>query len=107
MTERPRVPKHDNSAEIAELRGRALLMLDAFQAEQPTPVFTQLRDVVENARRLSDLRSIVRDLRGGMAGLSLRGRASLERALRQRFGPDANWERERELVAKIRLRGRI
>jgi hypothetical protein len=82
-------------------------MLDAFHAEQPSPISTQLRSLVENAKRLSDLRSIVRDLRGGMAGLSLRGRASLERALRERFGPDANWERDRELVAKIRQRGRI
>jgi hypothetical protein len=63
--------------------------------------------VVEGAKRLGDLRSINRDLRGAMAGLSRSGRAQLERDLLERLGPDLDYERDRQVVAKVRARGRI
>ena len=82
-------------------------MLDAFQKEQPNPTWSTLRELVEHTNRLSDLRSILRDFRGAAAGLSSAGRAKLQQGLLERFGPDANWERDRDLVTRVRARGRI
>jgi hypothetical protein len=81
-------------------------MLDAFDAAEPSPTWAEFRKLVERAG-LADLRSIVRQLRGAAAGLTLQARAQLERELLARFGPDENWQRDRELVAKVRARGRI
>ena len=98
--------KGDKAGELAELRGRALFMLDVFDAAEPSPTWAAFRDVVERGR-LSDLRSILRDLRGAASGLTSDARAQLDRALLDRFGPDEHWHRDRELVAQVRARGRI
>ena len=103
------MPKRNpaTDAEIAALRDRALLIVTTFEREEPSPTWAQLRELVERAKRLSDLRSINQDLRGAMQGLSRSSRQELDRALGKRFGPDREQERDRQAVAKIRTRGRI
>jgi hypothetical protein len=97
---------NDKGAKLAALRGRALFMLDAFDAAEPSPTWAEFRRLVERAG-LSDVRSMIRDLRGAAAGLTPQARAQLERELLDRFGPDEGWHRDRELVVKVRARGHI
>jgi hypothetical protein len=93
--------------ELIALRGRALLILAAFEREEPSPTWARYRALVEEATRLTHLRGIIEDLRAMMAGLPRESGAALRRELRARFGPDREEERDRKSVAKIRARGRI
>jgi hypothetical protein len=93
--------------EIAELRGRTLLILSVIEREEPGPQWASLRQVVENAARVTDLRTIYREVRGFLAAMSPLAREPLERDLAQRFGPDAQQQRDRQVVAKVRSAGRI
>ena len=99
--------RRPNSEEAAALRERALVMLAAFEREEAGPSWTQFREILEGATRLSALRTIVRECRGMMGAMSPSGRRTLERELHDRFGPDPEWERNHAIVAKVRARGRI
>ena len=94
---------------LDELRGRALLMLDAFERDQPGSGVGQLRQVVAGARSLSAMRTILRELRAAASTLSPAGRQQLDYDLRARFGPGLTAEEEREqaIVATVRRRGSI
>jgi hypothetical protein len=93
--------------EADELRERATMMLAAFVRAEPTATWSQMNEIVARAKGVNALRAIVRELRGAAAGLSRAARAELERALRDRFGADKSWERDRQLVARVRARGQI
>ena len=94
---------------LAELRGRAVLMLDAFERDQPGSGVGQLREVVESARSLSAMRAILRELQAAASTLSSAGRQQLDQELSSRFGPGRTAEEEREqaIVATVRRRGSI
>jgi hypothetical protein len=96
-----------NAEEAAALRERVLLMLAAFEREESSPTWPQLRKVVEASTRLSDLRTVLRECRGMMGAMSPAARRTLERDLRNRFGADSEWQRDVAIVAKVRARGRI
>jgi hypothetical protein len=93
--------------EIAEVRGRTLLILSVIEREEPGPQWASLRQVVENAARVTALRTIYREVRGFLAAMSPVAREQLERDLAQRFGPDAGRERERQVLERVRSAGRI
>jgi hypothetical protein len=93
--------------EIAELRGRSLLILSAIEREEPGPQWASLRLVVENSVRLTDLRTIHRDVRALLAAMSPSARELLERDLAKQFGPDADLEHDKQVVARVRSAGRI
>jgi len=94
---------------LAELRARALLMLDAFERDQPGSGAGQLRQVIENARNLGALRTILRELRAAANTLSPAARQQLDHELSAGFGPGVNAEEEREqaVVTTVRRRGAI
>jgi hypothetical protein len=100
-------PNRDTSEETAALRERALFMLAAFERDEPGPTWAQLREIVEGARRLSDLRTLLREFRAMTGAMSPAGRRELDRGLRERFGADPEWQRDLAVVAKVRARGRI
>ena len=91
-------------AALTELRARALLMLDAFERDQPGTRVGQLRQVVAGARSASAMRMILREVRAAASTLSPAGREELERELTERFGPgvSADEEREQAVVAAVR-----
>jgi len=93
--------------EFEELRARALRILEVFDREDPGSTWAGFRDVVQRAKRVDDLRSINRDLRGAMSGLAPDIRSALERELADRFGADLDQSRIRALAAKARLHGVI
>ena len=101
--------RHDGTAAeaVTILRERALLMLAAFEREEPSATWSQFRGLVEKATRASDLRSLLREFRAITGAMSESRRRALERALRDRFGPDDDWERHLAVVARMRVRGRI
>ncbi len=107
MTAQKRSSRTANGEETAALRERALLMLAAFEREEPGPTWARFRELVEQSSRLSVLRTMLRECRGMMAAMSPDGRRTLERVLRDRFGADPEWDRELATVAKVRARGRI
>jgi hypothetical protein len=107
MSERGRPPRGASGEEAATLRERALLMLAAFEREEPSPTWAKFREFVEASTRLGELRMMLRECRGMMAAMSPDGRRVLERVLRERFGADPEWERELATVTKVRARGRI
>ena len=94
---------------LAELRVRAFLMLDAFERDQPGSGVGQLRQVVEGARSVSAMQSILRELRAAASTLSPTGRQHLDRELGKRLGPELSAEEEREqaVVAAVQRRGSI
>ncbi len=85
--------------DASELRERALLMIAAFEREEPSPTWPRFREIVECATRPSDLRDIVRECRGMAAAMSPAGRRELERELRERFGARIFSPGERSLAA--------
>ena len=93
--------------DVQAMRERAHMMLAAFERAEPSPLWSQFRVIVDQAKALGALTDIVRDLRGASAGLLPDARAELERQLRERLGPDEEWERDRRLVEKVRHRGKI
>ncbi|HEY7236306.1 MAG TPA: hypothetical protein VH539_19250 [Gemmatimonadaceae bacterium] len=82
-------------------------MLAAFEREEPSPTWARFRELVETSTRVSDLRTLLRECRGMLGAMSSPGRRALELDLRNRFGPDQEWERDLAVVAKVRARGRI
>jgi hypothetical protein len=58
------------ATEIAELRGRSLLILEAIERAEPGPLWVSLRQTIENAARVTDLRTIYREVRGLLAAMS-------------------------------------
>jgi len=107
MSEPKRWSRTANVEEAAALRERTLLMLVAFEREEPGPTWAKFRELVETSSRLSDLRTMLRECRGMMAAMSPAGRCALESVLRDRFGADPEWDRDLAIVAKVRARGRI
>ena len=95
----------DSEADI--LRERAYFILDAFEQAEPGPSVTKFRDLVRRATRVSDLRTINRELRGMMAALERSALLRLRQGLLERFGPDSDHERDKAIAAKARARGRI
>jgi hypothetical protein len=93
--------------EAAELRGRVLLILATIEREEPGETWARFRLVVENAKRLTDLRTIHREIRGILAAMSPSAREQLERDLEQRFGSDSEQIRDQQVIAKVRSVGRI
>jgi hypothetical protein len=94
-------------ADESELRERAALILEAFERAEPDLDVAQLRTIVSRARGATALRGVLRELRGMQAGLPASARAGLRRAMAERFGPDPDWERDRQVVEKVRERGRV
>jgi len=84
-------------------------MVDAFERDQPRSRVGQLRQVIEGARSLSAMRTILRELRAAASTLSPAGRQQLDHELSARFGPGltAAEEREQAIVATVRRRGSI
>jgi len=97
----------EQAAGAEELRARLYLMLEAFEREEPSKTWLEIRELVDRSSRLSVLRSLLRDLRGAVAALSPSGRRTLETALQEQFGPDSEWQRELAIVERVRARGRI
>ena len=97
----------DREQEKVQLRERALVMLAAFERQDPGPTWDQFRQLVQNSRRLTDLRTVLRELRGTMGAMSPVSRADLARELEQRFGPDAESVGDVGIVERVRRRGRI
>jgi hypothetical protein len=96
-----------DSGTIDDLRARAALMLDAFNRAEPSTSWNRFREVVATAKSVSTLRAIIQELRGASAGLLPTDRAALRKELLERFGPDEEFERDRQLVQKIKQRGKI
>jgi len=97
----------DPGVEVQALRERANLILDAFEQVEPGPTLERFREAANRATRLSDLRTINRELRGAMAGLDRPALADLRRRLLERFGPDPDYEKDKAAADKARVRGRI
>ena len=95
------------AAEKERLRERLLVMLAAFEGGEPAPLWGQFRELVARTTRLSDLKTILRELRGAIGAMTPAARLELERELAHRFGPDPEMERDAAIVAKVRARGRI
>jgi hypothetical protein len=93
--------------EEAELRERAMMIVAAVERAEPGPLVAQIREIVERARGVTGLRAVLRELRGMEPGLPAGARAELRHALKAQFGPDPELERDREVAAKVRQRGRI
>ncbi len=83
------------------------MMLDAFEREEPGSTWGKFRMLVNDAQRVSDLRALLRECRGMMGAMSPAGRRALDQDLRERFGTDAQWERDLAVVQKVRARRRI
>jgi len=101
----------EQRAELATLHDRCTFMLDAFaRAEPDAGGFAGIRETVDRSaasRSLSEMRAVLRELRGMQAGLPLQAQRDLERDLAARFGPDSVAERDAAVVARVRGRGRI
>jgi hypothetical protein len=93
--------------EIAELRERSLLILSAIERGEPGPLWASLRQTIESAERVTDLRTIYREVRGFLAAMPPSARELLERDLARRFGPDTQQERDERVIEKVRSSGRI
>ena len=93
--------------EARVLRERAYLILDAFQQAEPGPTWARFRDAVQRATRVSELRTLYRELRGAMAGLEPSARDQLQRRLVERFGPDGQYDEDKAAAERARSRGRI
>ena len=93
--------------ELSELRERVLVMVAAFEREEPSETWAKLRELAGRSSRLTDLRSLVRECRGMMGALTAPGRRALDNELRERFGADPHGERTMGIVDKVRARGRI
>lgn len=93
--------------EAAVLRERAHVILAAFERADSSPTWARFRELINRARSLSDLRTVNRELRGAMAGLNRADRQELTRTLRDRFGPDTEFERDQATAEKALTRGRI
>jgi hypothetical protein len=89
------------------LREQASLILDAFEQVEPGPTLTRFREATRRATRLSDLRTLNRELRGAMAGLEPSALAQLRERLIERFGPDPDHENNTAAAHNARTRGRI
>ena len=97
----------DSADEAETLRARAYLILDVFEQAEPSLTWARLRAATKQATRLSDLRIIHRELRGAMAGLDRTALAKLRKHLLERFGPDADHQKDKAAADKARQRGRI
>lgn len=93
--------------EVAELRARALLAIATIDREEPSEIWAQVRAIVEHATRLTDLRTLYREIRGFVGAISPSARQQLERELQERFGPDVGQIRDTKVVARVRKAGRI
>ena len=102
-SDRPR----NSGREKAELRERGLLMLEAFEREESSPTWAGLRSLLESTNRIADLRSVLREMRGIQGAMSSTGRARLQRALEDQFGPDEESQKDLAVVEKVCARGRI
>ena len=94
-------------AEFDGLRERALFILAVFDRLEPSPTWARFEEIVRRATQLADLRSINRDLRGAMGGLPPEALRELPQSLTERFGPDAEYERDKAAAEQARARGRI
>jgi hypothetical protein len=101
----------EQQAELVALQGRCTLMLDAFARAEPDAggfaAFRATVDRVAASRSLSRMRAMLRELRGMQAALPPDTHRELARDLAARFGPDEAAERDADLVARVRARGRI
>ena len=97
----------DLPGEAQILRERAYLILDAFEQAEPSPTWVGFREATQRATRVTDLRTINRELRGAMAGLERSALAQLRSRLIERFGPDLNLEEDKAAAERARTRGRI
>src|SRR5215467_14046066 len=107
MPKRGSRPRLSPDREKEELRARGLVMLAAFQHEEPSDTWAKCRDVLQQSTRLSDLRTLARELRAATGAMSPRGRQSLLRELSERFGPDPEYEADLAVVKRVRRRGRV
>jgi hypothetical protein len=94
-------------ATATELRGRALLILDSFEHEEPSSTWQQMRELVHTSTRIGDLRTIVLELRSAMAGLTPEARLSLDHRLAEQFGADEEQALRLALVVEVLKRGCI
>src|SRR3982751_1205214 len=82
-------------------------MLDVLEQAESSPTLARFRAATEQATRLSDLRTINRELRGAMAGLDRTALAQLRKRLLEQFGPDVDHEKDKAAADKARQHGRI
>ena len=98
---------HNDDREKGDLRARGMVMLTAFEREEPSESWRNLRDRLSESTRLRDLRVILQELRAMTGAMSAPGRRALFDELHQRFGSDPQYEADVTIVARVRRRGRI
>ena len=102
----------EDEAQVASLRDRLVLTVRFVEAAEAFPQGPQIRAIIEEAARKSDLRSLrllQRDVSEMAAALPANDREELNALLREQVGVDEEQERAdlRRGVVKILVRGAV